>query len=71
MQVLQQSLRGVWRQPYGCPHRHGYPEGPDRCEERCEEGSMSVCGYELGNGFRCEVFAEILEERKKEDLMRY
>ncbi len=59
---VQASLRGVWQKDTDCPHRHGFPEGPDRCDAE----NMSVCGYELGNGFRCEIFAEILEEWKEQ-----
>ena len=48
---------------FGCPHRRGMPEGPDKCGF---DGEGQICGYELGGIFHCEEFGEILEERKKE-----
>lgn len=59
----QSSLKGVWRKRIdGCPHRHGFPEGPDRCDQQ----DMTVCVYELGNSHRCDTFIEIIEGWKEE-----
>jgi len=61
METVQASLNGVWRSnTNGCPHIH---KGEI---DRCDANEMRICVYETGD--KCELFQEILEEWRKEEI---
>ena len=58
---FQLHFRGVWNDFEGCPHSHGYADGPDRCDAR----EMRVCILEVDHA-PCPIFGKIIEEWREE-----
>lgn len=63
MDEIQSSFPGMWVTPLTCPHRHGSPDGVDRCTE----SEMRPCIYETAESVHgCELLRQMIKEWKEE-----